>query len=535
MSNVTWFGSKYDYIKIPKKLVLERSSYEGLDSDAIFLYGYLFTKTQQSYGNKQYHDSYGVYVVDNFKQLFNWGKDLTANRLKKLEKLGLIKIRLSSRNHARRVYVQDFNSDAPVTKYFSSQSVYNLQFFSVPTSLFFNIDFLNLSTDAVLLYGVLLDFLSMSKMDIGASYYDSELDAYFLTKDHSYFINLFGWSPRKYARIQKSLTDNSLILVTRVGKTQRNRIYPIDVLSLLLQNKEGITQEDTPKTRNQNDINEVICQNDVSDLPKSDNQNDTNEVICQNDVSDLPKSDNRFAKIRQVICQNPPSDLPKSDTNRLIFNNLSFNNLILSNHINELRFDPIRYLNHFIQARKDFYHYDSKFKKDHTEALYFYMLDNIFANDISDEIIDLFTEYQLNFNDNLRHLESIVDIYRFDDTPFNNAWARYYDEAKRLLSKTKDILFKIYKKDPSITILLKKYNTDELTTLKNILKMNPDRIIEAISRVHNYFDFTNNTINNYDAFIIKTLIKDSSEIITVDDYYDYSNNLAFLLEKPKKD
>lgn len=517
MSNVTWFGSKYDYIKIPKKLVLERSSYEGLDSDAIFLYGYLFTKTQQSYGNKQYHDSYGVYVVDNFKQLFNWGKDLTANRIKKLEKLGLIKIRLSSRNHARRVYVQDFNSDAPVTKYFSSQSVYNLQFFSVPTSLFFNIDLLNLSTDAVLLYGVLLDFLSMSKMDIGASYYDSELDAYFLTKDHSYFINLFGWSSAKYSRIQKSLVENSLIVVDRVGKTQRNRIYPIDILSFTS------IKNDKEKTEK-----EVIYQINDSDLSKSAYQN-------SEEFTDLSKSDEGFIKTRQVIYHNPPSDLSKPATNRLIFNNLSFNNLILSNHINELRLDPIRYLNHFIQARKDFYHYDSKFKKDHTEALYFYMLDNIFANDISDEIIDLFTEYQLNFNDNLRHLESIVDIYRFDDTPFNNAWARYYDEAKRLLSKTKDILFKIYKNDPSITILLKKYNTDELTTLKNILKMNPDRIIEAISRVHNYFDFTNNTINNYDAFIIKTLIKDSSEIITVDDYYDYSNNLAFLLEKPKKD
>lgn len=539
MSNAAWMGSKYNFIKVPKKLVLERSSYEGLDSDAIFLYGYLFTKSQQSYSNKQYHDSYGVYVVDNFRQLFNWGKDLTYNKLKILEKLDLIKIRTSLKNNTRRVYVQDFNSDAPVTKYFSSQSVYNLQFFSIPSSLFFKEGFSNLSTDAVLLYGVLLEFLSISKLSTDGSYYDSELDAFYLTKDHAFFVDLFGWSARKYARVQQSLVESSLIIINRTGKGQRNRIYPVDFLSL--------TDTFKPVDNNLSDVN---CHIDESDLPKSDTQNTELDMdlpksgkgftiagqgICQNPASDLPKSGKGFAITGQGICQNPPRDLPKSDTNRLIFNSLSISNLNISNHIEELKNDSIGYINYFINSRNELKRLETKVKSDHTEALYFYMLDNLYAENLSKDQIELFIEYQMNFTDNYENIQDTIDNLKFDESGFNNAWINYYDDANRLLSKTKEILFKTYSKDPSVLMMFKNLGVNDVTTIKNLLKMSPDQLIGAVARVHNYFDFTKNVISNLDAFILKTLINVSSKAISFDNYYDYSQNLIHLIEQPKYD
>lgn len=183
-------------------------------------------------------------------------------------------------------------------------------FFRVPKLLITNARFTEMSNDAKLLYGLLLDRMSLSRKNGWIDRYNRV----FINYKNQTIQEDLNCSGSKVVRLMKELVDYGLIEKERAGQGNADRIYVKNFVAKL-EKEEGKNYQNE-KTQFKTSQNE-ISQNEIS-------QSETSYIeMCQNETSQYETSQNEGVRDSKMISL----DLSKSDTNNNNINNTDLNNI----------------------------------------------------------------------------------------------------------------------------------------------------------------------------------------------------------------
>ena len=129
----------------------------------------------------------------------------------------------------------DINHDY---NYFTQENFSNFQFLRIPKEFFTKDEFKSLSTDAKLLYGILLDRMSLSFSN-GNDWRDKEGHVYIIYTIED-LIECLSYGKDKICNMLSELESNKLIVRKRMGLGRPNRIY---VLNFSSKNEASVKAE----------------------------------------------------------------------------------------------------------------------------------------------------------------------------------------------------------------------------------------------------------------------------------------------------
>ena len=487
MASITTFdGNKYAYIQMPS-LILNR---KDMDMDAKFLYAYLFTTGFLSF-SKNFKDKNGIYVYVSFLKLFNWRKELIKSKLALLEELKLIKIVPASNKYLKsKVYIYDFD-DTEITEYFSPNSIQRSSFLMIPFAFAFENRFMGISTDAMILYALYIDYKNLSIRN-----------ADFIDKDNNVFVKYsfedasrdLNWSRTKFYRVNLLLKEFGLIDVKQAGNGQVNRIYPKDYLF-----SKTIIDTKLDKSLSE-DINSNPSLSDVSktDVSKTDIDNTVNHPLnkqmFQKQTPDVSKTDVSKVDVSKVDTNNPEFCISRS--------------LIISNSINQI---ILRLIDDNFSLSEDKLKLSDKIKLDN--ELSDLLLNSL--DSIEEDTLFNFIDFQINFNELYEYYLNALDQCINHEDLMIRSKKFEFDIALSTLEGVKAILIGIYTNDPSVTQLISNCKYLPLNIKRNFLKLRSNDFELIITRVQNYIfnDGAQRVIENLPAFLLKTMNNHASSII----------------------
>lgn len=510
-SIMTFDGNKYAYIQMPS-LILNR---KDMDMDAKFLYAYLFTTGILSF-SKNFKDKNGIYVYVSFLKLFNWRKELIKSKLTLLEELKLIKIVPASNKYLKsKVYIYDFD-DTEITEYFSPNSIQRSSFLMIPFAFAFENRFMGISTDAMILYALYIDYKNLSIRNSDFIDQDNNVFVKYSFEDASRDLN---WSRTKFYRVNLLLKKFGLIDVKQAGNGQVNRIYPKDYLfsKTIIDTKldkslsedissnpslSDVSKSDIEDTKNY-PLNKQMFQNQIADVSKtdvskSDIENTTNyplnEQMFQNQIPDVSKSDVSKVDVSKVDTNNPEFCISRS--------------LIISNSINQI---ILRLIDDKFSLSEDKLKLSEKIKLDN--ELSDLLLNSL--DSIEEDTLFNFIDFQINFNELYEYYLNALDQCINHEDLMIRSKKFEFDIALSTLEGVKAILIGIYTNDPSVTQLISNCKYLPLNIKRNFLKLRSNDFELIITRVQNYIfnDGAQRVIENLPAFLLKTMNNHASSII----------------------
>jgi hypothetical protein len=489
----TFCGNKYNFIQMPNAIRVRKD----LDIETKFLYAYLFTTSNLSFNNSLCDDG-GVYVFVNFRELFNWKKELIKSRLDQLEKANLIHIEHSIHPRQKsKVYVFDFDN-TPIQEYFTPESIQRFSFLRIPFDLAFDSRFLGITTDAMVLYAFYIDLKTLSSKN--NNFWDSENKVFieFSSEDAK---NLLGWSRTKFWRVNEFLKTFNLIEVKRSGNGQNNRVYPKDYL---FTKKPGVC----------NDKEKQMFQNNKADVSKTDIEISNNEQMFQNNEADVSKTDIEISNKEQMFQNNEAdvsfSDVTKTDVSRTGTNKTyssSFSKLTTSinTSVNQI----------LVNLVEDNFAYENKMKKSDRlkleDQLCLKILDN--NKDLDEENLLKFIDFQMSLTDRLESLQTAYEVCssrnEFGNAHLHSTNIQFYENMRA-------VLYAVYSDNEEMNKLIKNCHLNPINVRKNLLKLKPEHFEKIAERLVKYvYDIamTGDEITNLPAFLIKTLNNESTLIL----------------------
>lgn len=191
-------------------------------------------------------------------------------------------------------------------------------FFRVPKLLITNARFTEMSNDAKLLYGLLLDRMSLSRKNGWIDRYNRV----FINYKNQTIQEDLNCSGSKVVRLMKELVDYGLIEKERAGQGNADRIYVKNFVAKL-ENEAGNDRTDIQRKNYHNEITQFkTSQNEISQNETSQFETSQNEM-CQNKTSQYETSQNEEIRDSKMISL----DISKSDTNNNNINNTDFNHI----------------------------------------------------------------------------------------------------------------------------------------------------------------------------------------------------------------
>ena len=213
--------------------------------------------------------------------------------------------------------------------YFRGMEAEQYSFYRVPKVLFTAECFKSLSCEAKVLYGLMLDRMSLS---IKNRWFDEE-DRVYIIFTVEEIAELLNCGTQKAVKLMKELDDNQgigLIEKKRLGLGKPNVIY---VKNFILKEKcspeqRGKAPENLGNTQNSENHNSRIVKTTNQELPESQFKNgeNHNSGIVKTTNQEFPESqfkndENHTSRIVEITTQ----EVPKSQSNNTDINNTDFN------------------------------------------------------------------------------------------------------------------------------------------------------------------------------------------------------------------
>ena len=213
--------------------------------------------------------------------------------------------------------------------YFRGMEAEQYSFYRVPKVLFTAECFKSLSCEAKVLYGLMLDRMSLS---IKNRWFDEE-DRVYIIFTVEEIAELLNCGTQKAVKLMKELDDNQgigLIEKKRLGLGKPNVIY---VKNFILKEKRSSEQigkvpENLGNTQNSENHNSRIVKTTNQELPESQFKNgeNHNSRIVKTTNQEFPESqfkndENYTSRIVEITTQ----EVPKSQSNNTDINNTDFN------------------------------------------------------------------------------------------------------------------------------------------------------------------------------------------------------------------
>ena len=213
--------------------------------------------------------------------------------------------------------------------YFRGMEAEQYSFYRVPKVLFTAECFKSLSCEAKVLYGLMLDRMSLS---IKNRWFDEE-DRVYIIFTVEEIAELLNCGTQKAVKLMKELDDNQgigLIEKKRLGLGKPNVIY---VKNFILKEKRSSEQigkvpENLGNTQNSENHNSRIVKTTNQELPESQFKNgeNHNSGIVKTTNQEFPESqfkndENHTSRIVEITTQ----EVPKSQSNNTDINNTDFN------------------------------------------------------------------------------------------------------------------------------------------------------------------------------------------------------------------
>lgn len=225
---------KFSFYRLPKALCLKQE-FKNLSSDAKLLYTLLLDRMALSIKNNWVDKDNHVYVIYKVEKAsymlhcsLRKGKDLFAE----LEKFGLIQRKKQGFGKPYLIYIMEFlqNDNAEQNTnlkydYYSLEDAKKFSFYRIPQVLFEN-DFQSISTNAKLLFSILLDRLQLS---FNHHWKDNENHTYIqMTVEE--VSELFGCCEKTSRKLFAELVKAKLIYREKQGLGKPTAIYIMDFI-----------------------------------------------------------------------------------------------------------------------------------------------------------------------------------------------------------------------------------------------------------------------------------------------------------------
>lgn len=194
--------------------------------------------------------------------------------------------------------------------YYYGDEAEQFTFFRVPKLLITSARFAEMTNDAKLLYGLLLDRMSLSRKNGWIDKYNRV----FINYKNQTIQEDLNCSGSKVVRLMKELVDFGLIEKERAGQGNADRIYVKNFVSKL---------ENGGQTYQNKTFQNETSQNEISQNKTSQNETSQNEK-SQNKISQNKTSQNdspRDSKMKTL-------EVSKSDANNNNINNTDYSNII---------------------------------------------------------------------------------------------------------------------------------------------------------------------------------------------------------------
>ena len=317
-------ADQYSFIRIPK-LLLTGKDFSSLSIMAKMLYGLLLDRMGMASKNKWLDRENRVYVIYPIAEI---QQDMCISRkkameiLSELEEKGLVEKQIRGSGLPNLLYIKQFTaarSEVPEIEplksrrkeehmeqkvsfnYFYGSQADQYSFYRIPKALFKNDYFRGLSSDAKILYGLMLDRMSLS---IKNQWFDDENRAYiyFSIEDIMELLNCGRNKAVKSLQELDSENGIGLIEKKRQGFGKTNIIY---VKSFMMADEEK-TAEDIP----------------------SDQETEPQKFTIQTyegEESDQEVYKTNFKKSQKQTSRSPENKLQEVCKTNSIYNNLSYN------------------------------------------------------------------------------------------------------------------------------------------------------------------------------------------------------------------
>lgn len=228
-------AQQFTFYRLPKVLCTEKE-FETLSTDAKLLYGLLLDRLTLSIKNNWVdldNHAYVYYKAETVCNILHCSLRKAKGLFQELENIGLIKRKKQGFGKPSMIYVMSFTHDIEVKQeqslkydYYSLEDAKQFSFYRVPLLLFENLHFQSLSTDAKLLYGILLDRLQLS---VRCQWVDEENHTYiyFKTEDAE---KLLGCCEKKSRQLFIELEQAELIQRRKQGFGKPAAIYVMNFI-----------------------------------------------------------------------------------------------------------------------------------------------------------------------------------------------------------------------------------------------------------------------------------------------------------------
>lgn len=228
-------STQFTFYNIPQALFL-KEEFSILSTNAKLLYGLLLDRLNLSVKNGWIDKDNHAYIsmkITTISKMVECSEKKCSQLLTQLEEIGLIKRIPQGFGRPSLLYVMNFieKENAMTTDrkydYFSLEESQQFNFYRVPKVLFTDAKYFLLSTDAKILYGLLLDRMSLS---FKYKWVDNENHTYIYFKAEE-AENLLRCSKRKVSSLFSELKKAGLIQQQKQGLNRPTRIYVMNFVS----------------------------------------------------------------------------------------------------------------------------------------------------------------------------------------------------------------------------------------------------------------------------------------------------------------
>lgn len=221
------------FYSIPQTLFLDKE-FSALSTHAKLLYGLLLDRLKVSIKNGWIDKDNHAYISMKLKtvsKMIECSEKKCSQLLTQLEEIGLIKCIVQGLFRPTRIYVMNCNAVSIASQngkynYYLLEETQKFPYYPIPKALFTDTRYLPLSTYAKILYGFLLDCVSLS---CEHQWIDKENHTYiyFTSKEAE---NLLHCSERKVSSLFSELKKAGLIQRKIQGQNKPARIYVMNFI-----------------------------------------------------------------------------------------------------------------------------------------------------------------------------------------------------------------------------------------------------------------------------------------------------------------
>jgi hypothetical protein len=259
------------YYIIPKLLFTD-IRFTGLSANAILLYSILLDRVSYSQKSGWYDKSGNVYIIytrEKIKDMLGWGKNRVTKYYRQLTEYGLIEEKRQGLGKPNIIFVKKFTAEANgVTgggialpdilpsedtetlrlqslSYIKAGEEQNFSYFVLPKAFITSEYFAEISIDALLLYSILLDRVSLSNVND----WRDEDDNLYIYYSRNEIRELLSWGKDKTIKVTGELNRNGLISEVHQSNMP-NKIYVNIVKTAAFSNNIPVTVGISRKSEN---------------------------------------------------------------------------------------------------------------------------------------------------------------------------------------------------------------------------------------------------------------------------------------------